>query len=458
MFVPALLFALVSAGQPVPPVPALALDRFPPAARDMLSRAHQHAMDHSRDAEAVGALGRALQAWEQWESAHQAYARAQELAPRAFEWHYLDAIVLQRQARHDEAVPHFRAALSARPDYLPARLKLAEALFETGAFAESRSRLEALVPEPAAEAAAQVTLGRIDAAEGRHAGAIAHFERAVVLYPQLGAAHYGLARSAHALGRTADAERAMTQHSRYGALWPRLDDPVAAAVASLRDDGRAVLARGIASADAGDLEAAIAAHEEALRRDASLVGIHANLLSLYGRAKNWAKADEHYRAALASGFAPADLHYDYGVIMGEQQRFDAAEEAYRRAVAANPLHARAHNNLGQLLERRRDFEGAASEYRLATTAQPGIRIARFNLGRMLLAMAQPGRASAEFEQLREPVDQETPAYLFALSTAYVRGGRRNDGIKVALEAQQLARDFGQKELADAIARELSKLK
>jgi predicted Zn-dependent protease len=111
-----------------------------------------------------------------------------------------------------------------------------------------------------------------------------------------------------------------------------------------------------------------------------------------------------------------------------------------------------------LLERRRDFEGAASEYRLATTAQPGIRIARFNLGRMLLAMAQPGRASAEFEQLREPVDQETPAYLFALSTAYVRGGRRNDGIKVALEAQQLARDFGQKELADAIARELSKLK
>lgn len=457
--VPWLLFIVaLSAGQSEPPLPTLAIDRFPPAAREMLSRAHQQAVQHPRDVEVVGAFGRALQAWEQWESAHQVYLRAQALAPKTFEWHYLDAVVLHRLARQDEAVRHLRAAVSAKPDYLPARLKLAEALFDTGAFPESRSLLEALVREPATEAAAHVTLGRIDAAQGRHPDAIAHFERAIALFPQLGAAYYGLARSAHALGRTADAELAMARHARFGPLWPRLDDPVVAAVTGVRDDARALIARGVASAEAGDIDGAIAAHEAALQRDPSLVNIHANLLSLYGRAKDWGKAEEQYRAALAAGFATADLHYDYGVVMDQQQKSEAAEEAYRRAIAANPLHASAHNNLGQLLERRRDFQGAASEYRQATAAQPSLRIARFNLGRMLLTLAQPEQAAIEFEQLRQPVDQETPTYLFALSTARVRAGRTDEGVKVALEAQRLALEFGQKDLAAAISRELAKLK
>ena len=43
--------------------------------------------------------------------------------------------------------------------------------------------------------------------------------------------------------------------------------------------------------------------------------------------KNWPKADEHYRAAIAAGFTPADLHYDYGGIMTLREAFPAAEEA-----------------------------------------------------------------------------------------------------------------------------------
>ena len=97
----------------VPALPQLALDTYPAAARDAISRAHRDATAQSTDADAVGALGRVLHAWEQWDGAHQAYARAQALAPRAFEWPYLDAIVLQRLARHAEAASRLRRCAQA---------------------------------------------------------------------------------------------------------------------------------------------------------------------------------------------------------------------------------------------------------------------------------------------------------------------------------------------------------
>ena len=113
-----------------------------------------------------------------------------------------------------------------------------------------------------------------------------------------------------------------------------------AAVTTLRDDPGALLQRGVKLADAGDVDAAIAAHEAALAIDPSLAQAHANLIALYGRQRNFAKAEEHYRAVVALGVNVADAHYDYGVLLGLQERWDDAADAYRRALALNPLHAR----------------------------------------------------------------------------------------------------------------------
>jgi tetratricopeptide (TPR) repeat protein len=453
-----LFLTLSTAPAQSPPLPELALTTFPPAAREPISRAQREAVARPTDDAAVGALGRVLQAWEQWESAHQTYARAQALAPKVFDWPYLDAVVLQRLARQADAVVQLRKALAANPEYLPARVRLAEALLETGERAESKKLFDVLVREPAAEPAAEVGLGRIAAAEGRHDEAIKHFERAVALFPELGGAYYAAARSYRALGRTTNAESALAKHAQYGPRWPRIDDPALASVTSLRDDARASLVRGVGLASAGDTEGSIAAHEAALARDPSLVQAHANLISLYGAARNYAKAAEHYKAAVAAGFTNAQAHYDYGVILGLQEQWDAAEEMYRKALAANPLHAQAHNNLGQILERRRDFASAVAEYQQAVDAQPSFRLARFNLGRMLLALGRTDEAIAQFERLQQPVDAETPRYVFALSTAYVRSGRVTEGITLAGNAQRLATEYGQSELAAAIARELAKLK
>lgn len=442
----------------IPPLPRLAIDSYPAAARAAISRAEREASARPKDAGASGALGRVLHAWEQWDAAHEAYARAAALAPRAFDWVYLDASVLARLARHADAADRLRQALDISPDYAPARLKLAEALLEIGDLDRSRALFEALAKQPATEPAAQLGLGRIAAARGQHEAASAHLQRAIDLFPEFGAAHYALALSSRALGRVDLAQRELERHRQYGASWPALDDPALARVAALRDDARASVRRGVKLAEEGDLAGAIAAHEAALAQEPSLAEAHANLISLYGRAKEWAKAEQHYRAVVALGVNLATAHYDYGVLLGLQEKWDEAAEAYRRAIAVNPLHAQAYNNLGNAQERQRRIEAAADAYRHAVEAQPTFRLARFNLGRMLVALGRLEEAIVELEKLREPRDAETPRYLFALASVHVRAGHKDVGVRLAEQARTMALEYGQQELAALIARDLAALR
>jgi tetratricopeptide (TPR) repeat protein len=444
--------------QTAPPLPSIDLASYSPSARGAIAPLQRAAASRPSDPKAVGDLARMLQAWDQLDAAHQAYARAQDLAPHSFEWLYLDGVVLERLARHTEAAERFDRALNESPDYLPARLALPEALIEAGDLSRSRRLFESLRREPLAEPRAEFGLGRIDAAENHQDAAIRHFERALALFPEWGAANYALAQSYRAVGRQDDARAALQRHAKYGARWPGADDPVLAAVSALKDDAATHLQRGISLAAAGNLPGAIAEHEAALARDPKLAQAHANLISLYGRVGNWDKVDEHYRATVALGFSLGDAHYDYGVLLGQQQKWDQAEEAYRKAIAVNPLHVAAHNNLGQLLERRQLFDAAATEYARALDAQPSFRLARFNLGRMQITLGRLDEAIATLDKLREPVDEATPRYLFALSTAHVRAGHKDEGVKWATAARELALQYGQRELADAIERDLARLK
>jgi tetratricopeptide (TPR) repeat protein len=440
------------------PLPRLAIETFPPASRDAISAAYRTAEARPSDAAAVGAVARLLHAWEQWDAAHEAYARCQALAPRVFDWHYLDGVVLQRLVRHREAAAGFKRALEVSPDYLPARIKLAEALFEAGDLDESARLFDALASDPATEPMGHFGLGRVAAARGNHEEAITRFQRALALSTQWGAAYYALALSYRAVGRRADAQQALEQHARHGPSWPALEDRVLSGISTLRDDASTNLQKGLRLASAGDLAGAIAAHEAAVARDPSYAQAHANLITLYGRIQDWDRAEAHYRAVVALGAGLGDAHYDFGVLLGLQGQWDRAAEAYRAAIAVNPQHANAHNNLGQILERQGQVSAAAGEYRLAVASRPDFRLARFNLGRMLIALGEVRQSIGEFEKLTEPRDAEAPRYLFALATAHARAGDKALAIKWATDARELAVQHGQGELAAAIERQLAAIR
>jgi tetratricopeptide (TPR) repeat protein len=309
-----------------------------------------------------------------------------------------------------------------------------------------------------ATAAAEYALGRIAAARGDDRQAVARFANAVAVYPDFGAAHYAMALAYRRMGRASDAADALRAQQKCIPCWPRVDDPVAASIAAEREDAAALLRRGTRLAADGDDTGAIEAHERALALAPSLGQARVNLITLYGRTRNWPAAEAQYSKAIASGRNAAEAHANYAQVLLAQGRAADAIPIFRQALAANPLDARTRNGLGVALESTGDAAGAADAYRQAAADAPTFRVARFNLGRTLVAAGRMPEAIAIFEMLREPEDAETPRYMFALAAALVRSGETARGRTAAAAALELARRYGQSDLAASIERDLAALK
>ncbi len=446
----ATILVAARASAQTPALPRLPLSAFPTETRDAVEPILKAAAARPADASAAGALARTLQAWQQWDAAHEAFRRAQTLEPAVFDWFYLDGVVLQRLARHAEAAESFRRALAVTPNYVPARIKYAESLLKSGDIAESGSVFSILLVDPLAETFARFGLGRLAANLGHHEAAIGHLQRAVELFPEWGEAHYALAMSYRALNRREDARRALDLHSRFGNIVPVLEDPVLNGTVPIREDAAASLERGIKLKQAGDLEGAIAAHESAVARNPAYAQAHANLISLYTQARNWAQVEEHYEAVMSLGFGLADANLDYGHAQELQGRWPQAEAAYRRAIAVNPEHTSAHIRLGRELERQKNFEAATAEFRRAVATRPSDRVARYDLGRMLMALGNPREAVREFERTLEPRDETTPHCLLGLAVAHALAGQPQESARRFEEARRLAMAYGQTDVVRAI--------
>lgn len=436
--------------------PRIAVESFPPVSRAPIAQALTEARAHPSDAARIGHLAMLLHAWGQYETATAVYARARALE-RRYDWFYLGGLVETRLAHHAEAARLLTVAVRLAPDSVPARLAFADALFESGDVAAARREYSTLTTGPGAPHA-HYGLGRSLAAQGEKDAALRELETAVRLFPEFGAAWYAEGMSLRGLGRSAEARKALERAKQHGAAWPSVDDPAVARMRALREDAEPHAKRGLSLEKQGDVAGAIGEYEAAIAVDPQLVSAHVNLIALYGRQQNWEKAESHYRALAPIGPVPAEGHYNFGLCLAAQRKTPEAASLFNMALAANPGHAGALGSLGQLAELEGRVDEAEALYRRAMVASPGDPQIRFNVGRMLIARRQFAEAIAELDPLKSSESPDRARYLFGLATAHVLAGHRDEGQQYAIQARDLARERGQGDLADAIERELAKLK
>lgn len=405
-----------------PALPALSLEALPPPVRATLSAAYDAARARPTDASAIGRLAMMLHAYDQHRAAHGCYRIARALDGRSLPWTYLSGVVEADLGEYRVAADSLRAALRIDPDYLPARVRLAEALLQDGDLEASRAEYAAIVRDLPELALAHYGLGRILSVRGDTTEAVEHYQRAVHVAPEFGSAHYALALSLRDAGLADRARPHLDAYRRFGARRPAVRDPLMAEVRALRETARDLLAEASRLNDAGRLEEAIALHLKALEADPASAQAHVNLISLYGRTANAAKAEEHYRAAIALGGSLADAHYNYGVLLASARRHDEAAAVFRQTLDIDPFHAPAHHNLASLLAQQKRFDEAEAHYRQALANDPQHLNARVNLGRVLALLGRRQEAAA---QLRLALDR--------------------------------AERLGQRDLAAAIRKELQKL-
>jgi tetratricopeptide (TPR) repeat protein len=452
------LAVLVLAG-PLPllaqALPQLAIDSFPDVSRRAIGSAYNDALAHPNDAPRVGRLAMVLHAWEQFDMAALVYARARHLEPR-FDWYYLGGQVATRLADHESAAQLLTEAVRLAPDSLPARLALADALFDAGD-SDGAAREYAKLTGGASAPHAHYGLGRDLEARGQHETALTHLQTAVELYPEYGAAWYALGMVQRNLGRMDEATQSLARAQQYGTQWPAVSDPLMDKVHSLREDAASYAERGLALQRQGDSANAIAAYEAAVADNPELASPHVNLIVLYGQQQNWQKAEAHYQAVLRAGTALAEAHYNFAVCLAAQGQHQAAADMFRKALAANPQYANAWSGLARLAEIEGQVDEAEADYREAAEQSPADPLIRFNIARMLIARKQYRDAIAQLEPVASVDHPDRARFLFGLSTAHVLAGEVAVGRQYAVEARDLARSRGQTDLATAIDRDLQKL-
>lgn len=441
----------------LPSLPKLDLSNTFPGVLHQIREADAAAHAHPDDPEFVGKLGMVLDAYQQYAAAAICYRRAHLLAQNSFQWVYDLAYVEMKLGHYHRAAATFRTAIKMRPDYLPARMNLAECLLSAGQLAESRELFEMIARKYPGNPEAFYGLGRAEAQQGDAEDAAAALEKACELFPQYGGAHYALALIYRKLGHPQKAKAQFAAYQANVTSDPPEVDPLRAAVQQLDQTPLHYLQRGLALEQEGDLQGAIQAHLKAIELDPDFVQPHINLIQLYARAGEYAKAEQEYRIAVRLNPHRADCYYSYGVLMFGLGKYAEAELAFRRAIASNPFYPEAHNNLGFLLQQQGHLRQALEEFREAVKDRPDYRLARFHIGQILVNRGDYAGAIEQFRKILTPDDDQTPTYLYALAVTYARAGDSRNAIVYLRQAREEAAANGQDQLLAGINHDLKAL-
>jgi tetratricopeptide (TPR) repeat protein len=211
------------------------------------------------------------------------------------------------------------------------------------------------------------------------------FQAAVAAAPANAAAHTNLGV---ALANKGKEDEAIACYRKAVALDPKL----AVAHSNL----------GAALADKGKVDEAIACYRKAIALDPKLAMAHTNLgAALHGKGQeDEALACFHKAIALDSKFAMA--HNNLGLALHHKGKEDEAIACYQKAIALDPKNAGAHDNLGEILcDVKHDYDGAIACFRQALALDPKYAKAHCNMG---VALSGKGKKDEAIECYKKAID------------------------------------------------------
>jgi tetratricopeptide (TPR) repeat protein/SAM-dependent methyltransferase len=258
--------------------------------------------------------------------------------------------------RPEQALPHLRAALEARPSEVRFWLGYIDALIRAG----------------------QSDLALRVAAEGRKHGLSDPRFQALFAWADAtarGGAVYAGAVALHAAGRL---EEAVTEYRRVLDLNPDIEDALAN--------------QGMALYSLGRLEQAADCYHRLLRTRPDNAMAANNLGNILRQSGRFDEAETACRHAVEIMPDLAAGHYNLGLALAGQGRFPEAMASHRRAVRAAPDFAEAHGALADTLYRLGRLEEAVEAWRRVLDLKPDLAEAHLNLGLVLLELGRAAEA------------------------------------------------------------------
>lgn len=268
--------------------------------------------------------------------------------PENAHWpHYLAGVVAN-SGQLEAAILHWQTVVRLAPDYLPAQLKLGDALLKSNRSTEAAQVYENVFSRAHDEPYALLGLARIDINEGNWSGARQRLEKAIKADPLFSAAYSLLATVGAQLGEQEAAEKARERATLIG-RFKEAPDPWSDELVDLCYDiyRLRVIASSI-SATGGGLRA-LPALQRALQLDPKHAHTHRQLGKLYSQVGDLAKAREALEKAVA--LLPTDpaAYMDLVEVYRTTHDLPAAFRLLQQGLEHCPDAAGIHYELGLAL-------------------------------------------------------------------------------------------------------------
>lgn len=409
----------------VPPRPEM--DSAPSELTARVAQAEEEVRRGAHPVEGLKDLSRLYQANGYLNPAIQVYEGLRRAEPQNPRWTHLEAGLLAGFGRLDEAIPLLRRTLELSPDYLPARIRLADALLKTNqtdaAAAEYRNALSA---DPN-NVYALLGMARCKMEAKHWTLAEENLRRAVQAKPTFSAAWQLLSTLAEQRG---DKEAAI-QAERAATAGTRFQDIPDAWADELLDDCYDPYRLRVAAAvleDARDPATGVRFLERALRLSPENASAHRELGRLYMQRGQPLEARPHLEKAVA--LAPEDAENWIGLVKVTTAMQDAA--GLNRALLAGLSHCpdspSLHLERGRQLLAERKISEALVEFEESKRLRPNEPDALLQIGISYLYLGDTVKGLTAMQEVLR-VQPDHPTALLALC----RGAVDNGNEAVALQ-------------------------
>ncbi len=194
---------------------------------------------------------------------------------------------------------------------------------------------------------------------------------------------------------------------------------------------------GVAAAERGQLDTAIARYHEALKIGPDEARTHANLGSIFQRKGQLDNAVAEYREASRLSPRNVETYYSLGNIFLEEGQLDQAIAAFQSALKVNDKFVAGHSNLGEAFKLKGQLDDAVAQYEQALRIDPHNVQNLNNLGNTFVLKGQPDKALVQYQEALK-INPEDPYTYRSLGNMLSQRGRFDDAIIEYQAALKLA--------------------
>ncbi|MBN8559821.1 MAG: GNAT family N-acetyltransferase [Leptolyngbya sp. UWPOB_LEPTO1] len=318
------------------------------------------------DVRAWFSLGNLYQIQEQLLEAEKVYRQALMLQPQssnvAFALYHNLGYALQQQNKWDDAIACYQTARELKPDSIEAEVIWANALYAQGTLPPEQQEHYAVI---------NATLGNKRQQAGDLKVAIAYYQQAITMNPELAEAYYTLGR---ALQKQERWEDAIAAYQRAQALQPEVREIAVCLANAFYAQGTLPLDQQVHYAtvnyelgdecqQVGDDTGAIECYQQAIAMNPELVEAYLALGLVLQKQKRWEDAIAAYQKVQT--LQPDNLQAELGIaaVLHAQNKLSIDDQARYAALSYE---------LGNAQRQAGDLKSAIESYRQAITLRPDL--------------------------------------------------------------------------------------